>query len=142
MDKPVLDRVDENVLVRRALAYPDLRELYLQTLEQCARSAAEEDWLALEIERQTSLIAAAAHDDPRKQFSNEEFDQQIDFLREFARRRSAFVLREVAALRQGPIPTEPGLGRGRVQDRIVPWPNRRYRLPLDRNRVKLPNSDD
>jgi hypothetical protein len=142
VDKPVLDRVDENVLLRRALGYPDLRELYLQKLEESARRAAEEDWLALEIERHTSLIAAAAHDDPRKQFSNEEFDRQIDFLREFAARRSGFVLREVAALRQGSIPTEPGLRGGRVQDRIVPWPNRRSPLPLDRNRVKSPSSGD
>lgn len=99
IDKPVLDRADENVLVRRALSYTDLRELYLQVLEQCARSAAEEDWLAAEIERHVSVIAAAAHDDPRKQYSNEEFDQQIDFLREFARRRSALVLAEVEAVR-------------------------------------------
>jgi spore coat protein H len=140
IDKPVLDRIDENVLVRRALAYTDLRDLYLQVLEQCARSAAEEDWLATEIERQVSVIAAAAHDDPRKQYSNEEFDQQIDFLREFARRRSTFVLREVAALREADsAPRQPGIRRGRVQDRILPWPNRRYPLPPDRNRGKSPS---
>jgi spore coat protein CotH len=102
VDKPVLDRADENVLFRRALAHSDLRDLYLQVLEQCARSAAEEDWLGAEIERQVSVIATAAHDDPRKQYSNEEFDQQIDFLREFARRRSAFVLAEVEAVRRRP----------------------------------------
>ena len=142
MDKPILDRAGENELFRRALAYPDLLDLYLQTLEECARRAVEDDWLAAEIERQLSVIDEAAHADPLKQYPNEVFDQQIDFLREFARRRPAFVLREVAALRQGAIPTEPGLGRGRVQDRIVPWPNRKYLLPLDRNRVKSPSSDD
>ena len=99
MDKPVLDRDGENVLFRRALTYPDLRDLYLRVLEQCARSAAEEGWLAAEIERHLSVIGAAAHEDPRKPTTNEEFDLQIDFLRQFARSRPAFVLREVAALR-------------------------------------------
>jgi hypothetical protein len=99
IDKPVLDRADENIVFRRALAYPDLRELYLEVLEQCARSAADEDWLGAEIERELSLIASAAHDDTRKQYSNETFDQEIEFLREFARRRPAIVLAEVARLR-------------------------------------------
>ena len=143
LEKPVLHRADENVLFRRALTYSDLRDLYLQVLEQCARSAVEEDWLATEIERHLAVIDAAAREDPRKQYSNDEFDQHIEFLREFARRRSAFVLQEVAALRQGEgAPQQPGLGRGRVQDRILRWPNRRYLLPPDRNRAKSPSSDD
>jgi spore coat protein CotH len=113
VDKPVLDRADENVLFRRARAHADLRDLYLQVLEQCARSAAEEEWLAAEIERQVSVIATAAHDDPRKQYSNEQFDQQIDFLREFARRRSVFVLAEVEAVRRRPAPA--AARRGQVR---------------------------
>jgi hypothetical protein len=142
IDKPVLDRADENVLFRRALAYADLRDLYLQVLEDCARRAAEEDWLATEIERQVSVIDAAAHDDPRKQYSNEQFDREIDFLRNFATGRSAFVLRAVAALRGDGAPLPPRIRRGRVQDRILPWPNRKYLLPPDRNRGKSPSSDD
>ena len=97
------------MLFRRALAYPDLRDRYLQVLEDCARSAADEDWLATEIERQVSLIGDAAHDDPLKQFSNEEFDRQIEFLREFATIRSAFVL----AGSRGPPP-------GRWRDTTAP----------------------
>ena len=143
IDKPVLDRAGENVLFRRALAYPDLRDRYLQVLEDCARSAADEDWLATEIERQVSLIGDAAHEDPLKQFSNEEFDRQIEFLREFATIRSAFVLAEVAALRQGDgAPRQPRAGRGRVQDRILRWPIRKFSLPPDPNRVRSPSSDD
>ncbi len=90
-----------------------------------------------------SIIAEAVRDDPLKQYSNEEFDLQIEFLREFARSRPAFVLRELTALRQGEsTPLRPRIGRDKVQDRILPWPNRKYLLPLDRNRGKSPNSDD
>jgi hypothetical protein len=141
VSRPVLHRADENVLFRRALTYTDLRELFLQALEDCARRAAEEDWLATEIGRQVSVIDAAARDDPRRQYSNEQFDREIEFLRDFAARRSAFVLEAVAALREGGA-LPPGIRRGRVQDRILPWPNRKYRLPPDRNRAKSPNSDD
>jgi spore coat protein H len=143
IEQSVLHRADENVLFRRALAYADLRDLYLQVLEQCAHSAIEENWLATEIERHAAVIGAAAHEDPRKQYSNDDFDQQVAFLREFARRRSAVVLQQVAALRQGDGgPSQPGLGRGRVQDRILRWPNRKSLLPPDRNRAKSPSSDD
>jgi spore coat protein CotH len=142
IDKPVLDRAGENVLFRRALAYPDLRDRYFQVLEDCARRAADGDWLATEIERQASLIGAAAREDPLKQFSNEEFDRQIEFLREFAAIRSAFVLGEVAALRQADGAPQPGAGRGKVQDRILRWPTRKSSPPPDPNRVRSPSSDD
>jgi spore coat protein CotH len=98
-DKPVMDHADENVLLRRALGYADLRELYLQVLEECARRATEDEWLAAEIERELTVISTAAHDDTRKQYSNEAFEESVEFLRDFARRRPALVLAEVARLR-------------------------------------------
>jgi hypothetical protein len=98
-DSPIFLRADENVLFRRAIAFPDLRALYLDVLEQCARSAAEDDWLSGAIERSSSLIADAAHEDVWKSVSNEEYDQATEFLKEFARRRSAFVDEEVAKAR-------------------------------------------
>jgi spore coat protein CotH len=95
----VVGRAGENELFRRALTYPDLRDLYLQALEQCARAAAEDGWLATEIDGQATLIASAAHADVRKQYSNDDFEQAIEFLRQFARERPAFVLAEIAAIR-------------------------------------------
>jgi len=92
---------DANVLFRRAMGYADLREIYLATVEQAARIAAADGFLALEIERLTALIFDAARADTRKQFSNDRFDEAIAWMRDFAARRSAIVLNDVARIRAG-----------------------------------------
>lgn len=97
----IFDRVDENLIVRRALARSDLRARYLDTLERCALSALEDDWLVAEIDRLASLIREAAHQDSQKPTSNEEFDASIAFVRDVSARRPAFLLREVEAARLG-----------------------------------------
>lgn len=98
-DFPILKGADENVVFRRALAYPDLLALYLEVLEQCAIAAADGAWLEHEIVRAATLIAADVKEDRRKPFSNEEFDQAVVLLQQFARARPAFVLRELARVR-------------------------------------------
>jgi hypothetical protein len=95
----VLDRIDENVLARRVLGYEDLFALYLRVLEETARAAADESWLALEIERLWLLAGPAARADTRKRYSNTEFEENVAFLREFAALRPGLVLDEVAAIR-------------------------------------------
>ena len=92
----ILTRSEDNVIFRRALRVPSLRSLYLQVLSDCARAAAADGWLEAEVNRAVSLIDAAAREDPRKRFTNEEFDAAVAFVREFARIRPDFVLREVA----------------------------------------------
>ncbi len=52
IDASIFARVQENALFRRALMFPDLRALYLDVLEQCARAAAEDRWLELELLRE------------------------------------------------------------------------------------------
>ena len=89
-----------NVLFRRAMGHADLRELYLSTVEQAARLAAADGFLASEIERLTAQIFDAARGDTRKQFSNERFDEAVEFMRQFAARRPALVLEEVARIRR------------------------------------------
>ena len=103
----MLAHADENELFRRALLHTDLRDQYFDALERCARLAAEDGWLAAEIEQQLSVIVSAAHADGRKQYDNDAFDQEIEFLRTFARTRPGLVLAEVAALRQraGSLPS-------------------------------------
>jgi spore coat protein CotH len=96
IDSPIFARTEQNVLVQRALAFPDLRARYLDVLEECARAAAEDGWLEQEVDTVTRLITTAAHEDVRKQFSSDEFDAQVLFLREFAKRRPVFVASEVA----------------------------------------------
>jgi hypothetical protein len=90
---------DANVLFRRAMQYPDLREIYFQTLEECAGEVSADDWLTLEIDRLVGVIIDAAYDDSKKQFSNERFDEAVEFLWAFAERRPREVLIEVARLR-------------------------------------------
>lgn len=98
-DFPIMSRLDDNVLSRRLLAYDDLRALYFDTLDECARAAVEDAWLASEVARSAALIADAAHADTRKLFSNDEFDAGVAFLNEFAALRPGFVAAAVAAAR-------------------------------------------
>ena len=42
IDSPIFARTADNVLFRRVLAFADLRDLYLDVLERCARSAADD----------------------------------------------------------------------------------------------------
>ena len=93
---PIFRNAEENMLFRRAMAYRDLFELYLDVLERCAVAATEEDWLEREITRAASLVAPHVRADVRKPFSSEDFDQAVALLQEFARARPSFVLKEVA----------------------------------------------
>jgi spore coat protein CotH len=99
-DHPILLHADENVIFQRAFEREDLRTLFFDVLERCARTSQEDDWLVTEIDRNAALIAEAAHKDPGKQFSNDDFDAGIEFLRDVARRRPAFLLQEIAAARR------------------------------------------
>ena len=95
----IFPRVEENILVQRALAFGDLRALYLDVLERCARSASQDGWLEHEMSRMSALIADSVHADTLKMFSNDEYDAAAGFLLEFAQRRAAYVLDEVAKAR-------------------------------------------
>jgi spore coat protein H len=96
----ILQRADENVIFRRAFAYADLRERYFQVLEMAARSASDDEWLETEVERAAELIAATVEEDSRKPFSTEEFVASVEAMKQFAKKRSKFVLDAVRAARQ------------------------------------------
>lgn len=100
IESGIFERADENIWFRRAMAISDLRRQYLNVLEQCARSAVEDDWLKQQIENSAALVDAAVRADKNKPSSNDEFDDAVEFFRDFAKRRSAFVLREVARERR------------------------------------------
>jgi spore coat protein CotH len=93
-----------NRLVVRALQEPDLRTLYLDTLAECAVSAAEGatstqlGYLSLEVERVYNQIHAAALADTLI-YTNAEFEQGVLDVKAFARDRSAVVQAQVAASR-------------------------------------------
>jgi spore coat protein H len=99
VESPIFARVSENALMSRALRFGDLRALFLDVLEQCARSAAQDRWLEAEIQQSHLLIRDAAYADGNKPWSNEEYELAIAHLMSFAQRRPAFVLDEIAKSR-------------------------------------------
>jgi hypothetical protein len=102
-----------NRLVQRALKYPDLWTLYLDTLAECADSAAagattgvnpQPGWLEAEVQREYLQIRNAALADTLI-FTNAQFEQAIVDLKAFANGRSDAVKAQVAAYRaRGPLP--------------------------------------
>ena len=99
IDAPIFARVEENALFQRALMFRDLRTVFLDVLDQCARAAAQDRWLETEILWGHQLIRDAVVQDTNKRFSNEEYEQAIGHLLAFAERRPAFVAGEVAKAR-------------------------------------------
>jgi spore coat protein CotH len=95
----IFTRADENVLFRRAIAFPDLRTHYLNVLEECAQVAATDGWLLGEVERLAALAEAPAREDTLKQFSTEAFAGAVDLIRQFAIERPRYVAQEVARAR-------------------------------------------
>jgi spore coat protein CotH len=98
-----------NRLVMRALNDPELRELFLDTLVECAAAAELPDatlstqagdptmgWLEAEIVREYQQIKAAVAADPTKLVSRVEFEQGVADIRAFARERSSAVRQQVA----------------------------------------------
>jgi len=106
IEYPILKGVSENVLARRAMAVPDLRNAYLDTLFRATQSAGGPGgWLEQEIDREYNLIRQSALEDPNKRCpdaggghvpcTNTQFEAAIALLKRFARGRSEYVLREL-----------------------------------------------
>jgi hypothetical protein len=100
-DYDIFQNVERNVLARRALAVPALRQLYLETLAACARSAmtpvSEEDptgWLEAEASKEIAQFHEAGLADAQKWFTNERMDDELQKVLLFARQRGPYVLRE------------------------------------------------
>jgi hypothetical protein len=97
LDDSVIFRFDSNVLVRRAMMVPALREAYLEALRQCVILAGEpssEDprgWLEREVDRQATLVTPAIADDPVFPYSFDEFLAVTGSLIDFAQRRAPYV---------------------------------------------------
>lgn len=83
-----------NRLMDRVIALPEFHNLYLDTLLATAQSASSA-WLEAEISRAYHQIRQAAIDDPFKPFTNEQFEQDVQVLIDFARARPAFVIADV-----------------------------------------------
>jgi len=135
---PVMpDPAEPNVLVRRALAVPALRQLYFEMLDQAGHAMADQQWLAREIERLYQLIRQPVYDDQYKlcrigdgigPCSNVLFEAAVDFLRDFANVRPDFLKQSVAneytptagapVIRPGDLK---GLGQTADNFAVAPW---------------------
>jgi hypothetical protein len=93
-----------NLLVVRALQEPDLFQIYLDTMLDCAAFALQgaapdqAGWLEVEVNREYDQIHAAALADTSL-YTNAEFEQAILDLKYFAQNRSGIVQTQVAAAR-------------------------------------------
>jgi hypothetical protein len=99
-----------NRLILRVLQEPDLRNLYLDTLLECATVASEgavpatntvpaqPGWLESEVNREYEQIHAAALEDTLI-FTNDQFESAIVDVKAFARDRANAVRQQVAARR-------------------------------------------
>ena len=104
-DFAIFERIDRNVLTRRAFAVPAVREAYLDGLIAAVAASREGQqgddsgtgWLGREIDRLHALIGAAAREDTNKPYADSEVEAAIDGLRAFARARPSFVTCAVAA---------------------------------------------
>jgi spore coat protein H len=91
---------ERNRLMGRILAYPELYAQYLDILDEIARSAADDNWLENEVQKEYAQIREAARADTQKPYSNEDFENAIVGLLDFARNRSAQVIAQVGAARR------------------------------------------
>jgi len=100
----ILLRLDTNVLVRRALMVPELRQVFVDALLRCAALADEpgvddpRGWLEREVDGETRQIAQAVSEDPVYPASFDQFQATVDQLLDFARNRSAVVRAQIADL--------------------------------------------
>ncbi|MFN8062963.1 MAG: CotH kinase family protein [Vicinamibacterales bacterium] len=97
VDHPIDFNLDANVLVRRAMRVPELRQTYLDTLS-AARDIADEPgsddprgWLEREIDRSASLMVATVEKDPGLPYGYDGFLSEVQSLIEFARARGTYV---------------------------------------------------
>jgi spore coat protein CotH len=94
-----------NRLVLRALKDPELRELWLNTILECADSimkpasaSSTTPWLESEVTRIAAQIQQANYTDPsREVYTNADWDESIRFLTNWAQTRSDLVRAQVAA---------------------------------------------
>lgn len=107
VDYPVLRNINDNVLVRRALATPELRSFFYSEIVRAGEIAGGPGgWLDQEIDREYGQIRDAAYQDSKKECpegvcslpqSNEEFEKGIAYLKRFVRERHEIVRLELAS---------------------------------------------
>lgn len=113
----IFEGVHQNVLARRAMQVPALRDAYLEALVKAAGLGGGPDgWMEREIDRYYALIGDPARLDPHKQCSQDgvmytcgaaDFELAVAKMRRFVRARAGFVISEAAAAGHLPSSTGP-----------------------------------
>jgi len=100
---PIKNRVDTNVLARRAMEIASYKTAYMTVLAAAAVSALEplldenglvvdtRGWLEREVQRQLDQVRADVYADSKKPYTNERFEDEGAKVLDFARQRSGFV---------------------------------------------------
>jgi spore coat protein CotH len=96
----------QNRLMARALALPDVAQAFEDALRDCIATIYMPDparpdssgWLESEINREYAQIRDLALADSNKPFTNDQFEQSISALVDFARRRGAYVTADLAGV--------------------------------------------
>jgi spore coat protein CotH len=94
---PIMSRVDENVLMSKAMQVPELRAEYNNMLVEASRISDEKTgddglgWLEFEVRRQLDLINQAMREDPSRPYSFDEHEVSRNLVIVFARERTRSV---------------------------------------------------
>ncbi len=106
-ERPLLRNADQNVLMRRLMAIPELKKYYLEAVLKTAMLAGGAGgWLQQEANFEYNQIKQAAYDDPNKTYldsgnllpsSNDKFDAAAAFVVAFSPDRTRFVIADAAA---------------------------------------------
>ena len=103
IDYDIWNKINTNVLVRRAMGEHTLREAYASALRRCAEIALRPTgtdgigWLEHQISGIHAQIREAAHADPLKPYTSGQFDAATAGLIEFARARPLYVTQQIGA---------------------------------------------
>jgi hypothetical protein len=90
------------------MSIPSVLNMYLDRVLDAARSLAALDetnpddqrgWMEREIQREYEQIPDLAYEDPNKPYTNDDFEQEVERLRTFARERKPFVEQAVEDFR-------------------------------------------
>jgi spore coat protein CotH len=90
--QPVFLRIDTNVLTRRLLADPAMQQTYVATLRRTVTSFVNTRYLTPRLETAYTQIREAALSDPKKPFTNTEFELGVGGLRGIVAAREGDVL--------------------------------------------------
>jgi uncharacterized protein (TIGR03437 family) len=103
--RPVLQNANQNVLMRRLLASPDLKNYYFEAVVKTTLlSGGAGGWMQQEATRMYNQIRQAALDDPNKTYldagnlvpaSNDKFEAAVALVQSFPADRTAFVLKDL-----------------------------------------------